>query len=522
MDRFKDAQTNPLINPVDWFNWFADWNVIFDGNKSVYKISETQYNDDITNIKKPSFELEGNVVHVLGNNNYDLANPMIVTKFMLLTAVKFKGSHSSASSWVSIHLMKQEMKYIRVSCDYFKLIKKINKFGSYDRLLKSWKKDEIKQDHDKNIISHIPKYDDFVIVPDNKNYQPVIDGCYNLYSEFPHKASTNTVSEADIPSTMILMNHIFGDQVELGIKYMKILYEHPQQILPVIVLVSIERGTGKTTFLNWIDMLFRDNSILINPEDILDKFNSGYAVKNIIMIDELILDKTSGVEKLKALATAKKVSINPKFVQQYSVPFYGKIIMATNKEKGFMKIDKEEIRFWIRKIPVIPQTNHNINIENDLFKEIPAFLKYLEQLPDIDFTKSRMVFTAKEISTDQLSIVKEESKSALCKELEILFDEFFIETGCKDVSFTVSDIKSKWFNHNHHYGIKYIGDVLRDEFGLKQAQPTSYKRWNLEFPTRGRIFTLKNPNYVKPETDQSQFVTSLINPIVVATNENPF
>ena len=57
-----------------------------------------------------------------------------------------------------------------------------------------------------------------------------------------------------------------------------------------------------------------------------------------------------------------------------------------------MRIDDEEIRFWIRKInPIVGQKN--TNIENDLFNEIPKFLKFLEQLPAIDFSKSRMVFT---------------------------------------------------------------------------------------------------------------------------------
>ena len=44
-----------------------------------------------------------------------------------------------------------------------------------------------------------------------------------------------------------------------------------------------------------------------------------------------------------------------------------------------MRIDDEEIRFWIRKINPI-KGDKNTNIENDLFNEIPKFLKYLEQM----------------------------------------------------------------------------------------------------------------------------------------------
>ena len=267
------------------------------------------------------------------------------------------------------------------------------------------------------------KFDDFTILPNNKNFIPVKNNCYNLYSKFSHEESNSDVVLHDIPITLRLLNHIFGAQVDLGIKYLKILYEHPRQILPVLALVSTERETGKTTFLNWIQMIFGENSILISPADLTNSFNSLYATKNIIMVDETVIEKSTSVEKLKFLATAKSISVSQKFVQQYSVPFFGKIIICTNKEKDFMRIDQEEIRFWIRKIKPI-QGEKNINIEDDLFIEIPKFLKYLSQQLPIDFKKSRMVFTQEEINTSELEDIKTESKSGLCKELDFLFQHF--------------------------------------------------------------------------------------------------
>ena len=79
-------------------------------------------------------------------------------------------------------------------------------------------------------------------------------------------------------------------------KYMKVLYENPKQILPILVLVSEERETGKTTFLNWIQMLFGENSILISSNNITSDFNSSYATKNIILIDEALIEKSIGIE----------------------------------------------------------------------------------------------------------------------------------------------------------------------------------------------------------------------------------
>jgi len=52
-------------------------------------------------------------------------------------------------------------------------------------------------------------------------------------------------------------------------------------------------------------MIFGDNFIQINPEDLSSQFNSSYASKNIIAIDETVIEKSHASEKLKSIATAK-------------------------------------------------------------------------------------------------------------------------------------------------------------------------------------------------------------------------
>jgi hypothetical protein len=175
-------------------------------------------------------------------------------------------------------------------------------------LLKPWKKDEIKQDHGKNLLALIYKFDDFTIEPNNIDYKPVVYNCFNLYAKFAHKPINTEVTINDIPVTIGLINHIFGEQWELGLKYLKILYQYPKQIAPVLALVSTERETGKTTFLNWIQMLFGENSTLINPSDLTSNFNDAYATKNIIMIDETTIDKVHAIEKLKSLHSKNNIS----------------------------------------------------------------------------------------------------------------------------------------------------------------------------------------------------------------------
>ena len=53
--------------------------------------------------------------------------------------------------------------------------------------------------------------------------------------------------------------------------------------------------------------------------------------------------------------------VNTKHVSHYSVPFYGKLIITSNNEDKFSKVDNEEIRYWVRKVPTLKgKANHNI------------------------------------------------------------------------------------------------------------------------------------------------------------------
>ena len=478
MNKFKKPEKNSIYNPIDWFNEFGTFKDIFEGDKKCISFSDTEATypvSDLTDLsKRPNFVLNKNgKIDVKKSNPFDLATGQSFSKFIFLTTIKFKGDYFQAMSHVSFFIMGNDIPYIRVGSDYFKVVKKEDRYSGTNIILKSWKKDEIKEDHTKQILSRIYKFDDFTIIPNNKEFIPSKNNCYNLYAKFPHNQSSINIHDNDIPITLGLIKHIFGEHFELGLKYIKILYEYPKQILPVLALVSTERETGKTTFLNYIQMLFGENSTLINPGDLISNFNDAYATKNIIMIDETVIEKAHIVEKLKSIATAKTMSVSQKFVQHYSVPFFGKVIICTNKETDFMRIDDEEIRFWVRKIKPITGKRNTL-IENDLFSEIPKFLKYLEQLPEIDFSKSRMVFTEDEIKTDSLEIIKKESNSSLRKEIKIFVEDFFNNNNSNEFEATSKDIKEKWFDRDSKTSMNYIFKCLKNEMKIPLQKMKKY------------------------------------------------
>ncbi len=170
-----------------------------------------------------------------------------------------------------ISLNDQELRipYVRVGCIYYKIIFKNDRYGIPRKEYKLWKKDEIRQDFGKEYLKSIPHYDEFTILPNNLKHQSVIGNCINLYSEFTHKPKVG-----DWIWTERLLKQVFGGQYDLGLRYMQILYLHPDHSTIILVLVSKERGTGKTTFINWLSMIFGANMVVLSNADFSSSFNS--------------------------------------------------------------------------------------------------------------------------------------------------------------------------------------------------------------------------------------------------------
>lgn len=445
-----------------------------------------------------------NALYVFSSNAKPFEQNCYYTPFQILVKLRFKGKYQEALKWLIQNDNSEKEKddegnipYIRVGTTYFKKIKKKDRYGILRRELKPWDKKEIIQDHGKEYLNYIPRYDDFTIEPNNFNYQPVINNCYNLFREFKFSPEEGSWYWTDV-----LLRHIFKEQYELGIKYLQALYLYPKRILPILALVSKIRGTGKTTFINWLSMIFGDNMIVIGSEDIKSQFNASYAGKNIVCVEETTIDRKAMTEKLKALSTGKQINVNQKFVNNYKIPLYSKIIITSNDESRFAQIEDEEIRYFVRKLD-IPEINH-ANIEDDLVKEIPAFLHYLTTLPDLNFTKSRMLFTPEELDNEFLRRVKKESKPSLYKDIREYLTERFHENGKKEFYATPKNIKEEWFYNNSRVEIHYIRKVLKEDFKLKPCEKMRYDPFGDKPSTTGTPFVFKREWFIEEEGEETQ------------------
>lgn len=300
--------------------------------------------------------------------------------------------------------MDLDIPYIRVGTSYFKIIDKPLISGDKVKVMVRWNRETIITDHGKSFLNHISKLDGFCCIPNHFGYEQIVDDFYNTYHELPAQPIQKdlTIDELKklIPNSLQFIHHIFGEQTELGLDYLKLLYEKPTQTLPILCLVSKERSTGKSSFIKWLKAIFGMNMTYIKGDSFGSQFNSDWASMLLVAIDEVFFDKKEITERLKYLSTTDKDKVEAKGKDRQEIEFFAKFILCSNNEDNFIQIDEEEIRFWIRKI-------HSINVEDVFFlkklnKEIPYFLKYLQRRNYFSKQKTRMWFTPEQIITPSL------------------------------------------------------------------------------------------------------------------------
>ena len=395
--------------------------------------------------------------------------------------------------------MTDSIPYLRVGTTYYKTIEKPTISGDKLQILTKWSRETIIHDHEKKYLSKIPKYDGFCCIPEHINYRKFIDGFYNLYNEIPFQPASGEIQKENIPFSINFMSHIFGEQLEFGLDYIKILLLYPTQILPILCLVSKERSTGKTTFIKWMKEVFGLNMTYIKGDSFGSQFNSDWASMLLVAIDEVFFDKKEITERLKYLSTTNKDKIEAKGKDREEAEFFAKFILCSNNEDNFIQIDENEIRFWIRKINPIKQ--ENTEFLKFLITEIPQFLKFLKDRKFSTQKFTRMWFTPAQIRTKALQklVFKNANKLEL-KIIELLY-EFFESNEDQEIHVVPQDILSmvnRMFRPTY-WTRNDVRNVLKDSWKLEpQKNGLTYIRYDIDFSGNfyqnnavGRFFTIK-------------------------------
>lgn len=396
--------------------------------------------------------------------------------------------------------MSQNIPYIRVGTTYYKIIEKPLISGDKTSVLVRWNRETIVSDHGKTYVSTVPKFDGFCCIPENLNYQRIVQGFYNIYNEIPFSPSSEKENlKNHIPFSLNFVSHIFGEQFEMGLDYLKILLQFPTQILPILCLVSKERATGKSTFIKWLREIFGLNMTYIKGDSFGSQFNSDWAAMLLVAIDEVFFDKKEITERLKYLSTTNKDKLEAKGKDREEIDFFAKFILCSNNEENFIQIDENEIRFWILKIS--PIKTENTEFLNNLIFEIPYFLRFLIERPFSSEKKTRMWFSADEIRTKALQkLVFKNNNKLEIKIIELLY-EFFESSNDEEINVVPQDLLNMM---NRMFRLSYwtrndIRNLLKETWKLTpQNNGLTYIRYDIDFAgifyqnnSVGRYFTIK-------------------------------
>ena len=288
-----------------------------------------------------------------------------------------------------------ENPFVWVGTTLYEIVSQPRLNGGHIKKRIVWNNETLRQDYGKNYLAGVPKYDGFCTVPDHVNYCQVIDNFLNLYEPIGHEPK-----EGDFSHILALVRHIFGEQYELGMDYLQLLYLQPIQKLPILLLVSEERNTGKSTFLNFLKAVFRNNMTFNTNEDFRSQFNADWAGKLIIVVDGVLLNRRENSERLKNLSTTLSYKVEAKGKDRDEIAFFAKFVLCSNNENLPVIIDPGETRYWVRKIHRLE--SDDTNFLQKLIAEIPAFLYSLQHRQLTTRQESRMWFSPKLTETPAL------------------------------------------------------------------------------------------------------------------------
>ena len=393
---------------------------------------------------------------------------------------------------LQLYMSKTAM-YLRIGTTYFKKSNFPTLTGDKIETLIPWSPELIRQDHGKDALSKIEKFDGFICYPENRpeHYLKMVEGYYNTY----HQMSKKPVP-GEIKNTMVFLKHIFGEQLEIGIDYLQILYLKPLQILPILCLVSKERATGKSTFLKWMKEIFELNLTYITNDSFSSNFNADWASKLLICVDEVLFQTEQLTERIKYLSTTNVNKIEAKGKDRREIEFFGKFILCSNNETSFIKIDPDEIRFWVRKIN--PYEKEDVYFLSKLLSEIPHFLNFLANRKLSTENSSRMWFTREQIKTDALTNLIRHNCNKQETELSNMLINIIEVLNVEVLDFTLSDLQNALNKFRIKYDATEIRRIIRKKWCLQQQEnPNKYEKvfvtqdLDIGFnPSKGRFYSI--------------------------------
>lgn len=187
------------------------------------------------------------------------------------------------------------------------------------------------------------------------------------------------------PSDCVPVKHCRPSAVEPFMRHIKMLFPdkparklmldwiamtvtQPMLRIPWTPLIVSAPGAGKGFIFKVMSKMMGDhNCNMIIPERLENQFNGFIANSTLVCIDEMKFSTKFGIsDKLKNLISETTMEVNIKNAREKTITVYANIVIFTNHENA-AHIENQDRRFWIYKIPNVPDTEH--------FEEVWAWLE---------------------------------------------------------------------------------------------------------------------------------------------------
>lgn len=122
------------------------------------------------------------------------------------------------------------------------------------------------------------------------------------------------------------------------------------KMLTAVVLHGIAKGTGKTLVAYLMGDIYGDNFVEIENDDLKGSFNPWAGNKQFIYGDEITGGEARvDADKLKRIVTRETVTINTKFVPQYTLPDVANFLLSSNHPDAIFLEDGDR-RYYVHEI----------------------------------------------------------------------------------------------------------------------------------------------------------------------------
>jgi hypothetical protein len=217
------------------------------------------------------------------------------------------------------------------------------------------------------------------------------------------------------------------------------LEDHAWHLFPIVL--NDKSAISRNEYINATGMVTQNvvgTSADKQTRLFFSQFNSDWAGKLLIVVDEVLLNRREDSERLKNLSTTLSYKVEAKGKDRDEIAFFAKFVLCSNNEYLPVIIDAGETRYWVRKIERLQ--SDDTDFLQKLKAEIPAFLHFLQHRQLSSEKESRMWFAPSLLHTEALQKIIRSNRNRLEIEMQELILDIMDSVGTDTFSFCYNDL----------------------------------------------------------------------------------